>query len=72
MSDAEIVSTWGDLQEIAEDEGVLLTVIDPVDAEIMFRVRVNDGTPGVRICCYDSLEAVAAFFEGFAAGKRQR
>lgn len=70
MSDAEIVSTWGDLQEIAEDEGVELIVIDPPDAEIMFRVRVNDGTPGGRICCYGSLEAVAAFFEGFAAGKR--
>lgn len=66
--EVEIVSTWLDLQEIADAEGVRLTMVNGAhDQGMSFCVSVGNVDRGY----YESLEAVAAFFEGFAAGKRQ-
>lgn len=68
-SEVEVVSTWLELGEIADGEGATLTIVEGAhDQGICFCVSVG----GVDRGYYESLEAVAAFFEGLLAGKSQR
>jgi hypothetical protein len=68
MSEAKVVSAWLDLQEIAKIENVQLIVVDNASlSDPLFRIRMDDGLGCIN--CYESLEAVAAFFEGLSTGQ---